>query len=190
MTDTKSITEIVQDVAGTQKSETERVEAQEQVVVFELDHEEYGVKITDIKEIIKVPEITPIPDAPDYVKGILNLRGGIVVVIDLEKRIHLVQSAEVKEKKHIIIAELDKNIFGIEIDQVLEVLRIPVSKIKKSPANLASKVQEAYIKGVVVLENGTTSRLIIMLDLPALLSEKNLNEFEGKVALAASPVKK
>lgn len=153
------------------EKESIQVEDEEQIVVFELENEEYGVNITDLKEIIKILEIVPIPNAPDYIKGIINLRGSIVVVIDLEKRLHLTLRTEAKEKKHVLITEQDKNIFGIEIDRVIEILRVPVGKIQKSPANLASKIQEAYVKGVVVLENEKNSRIIIILDLPSLLSE-------------------
>lgn len=124
----------------------------EQLVVFTLDDEEYAVPITDLQEIIKVPEITPIPNAPIFIKGILNLRGKIVVVIDLEKRFQLVRDGE-RDLKHIIITEVNDTSFGVVVDEVIEVLTVQKSVIQPTPALVSSKIHTDYLKGVVVLKS-------------------------------------
>lgn len=167
------------------------------MVVFELDREEYAVRITDLQEIIKIPEITPIPNAPEFIRGILNLRGKIIVVIDLEKRFHLVREEKILSK-HVIIVEVNESTFGVIVDQVIEVLRVPMSAIQPTPALVSSKIHADYLKGVVVLgdkdsskeltakktgeqvqESGT--RLLILLDLPKMLQDTELLQIGKKV---------
>lgn len=176
------------------------------MVVFELDKEEYAVRITDLQEIIKIPEITPIPNAPEFIRGILNLRGKIIVVIDLEKRFHLVREEKILSK-HIIIAEVNESTFGVIVDQVIEVLRVPITAIQPTPALVSSKIHADYLKGVVVLGDNDSSkeltakkcralldkqktgeqlkesgaRLLILLDLPKMLQDKELLQIEKKV---------
>lgn len=177
------------------------VEEQRQLVVFQLDNEEYAVPIQDLQEIIKIPTITPIPSAPDFISGIFNLRGRIVVAINLEKRFNLV-----REKKspcnHIIVSEIDTNIFGVIVDNVVEVIRVPLSQIKPTPSLVSAKIKSDYLSGVVVMEGDnsetkggaqevqgseatknekTKSRLIILMDLPKLLQEKELLEIGAQV---------
>jgi len=123
-----------------------------QLVVFTLDNEEYAVPITDLQEIIKVPEVTPIPNAPAFIKGILNLRGKIVVVIDLERRFKLIRD-KVVELKHIIITEVNDTSFGIVVDEVMEVLTVPSSTIQLTPTLVSTKIHTDYLKGVVVIKN-------------------------------------
>lgn len=122
-----------------------------QLVVFTLDEEEYAVPIADIQEIIKVPEVTPIPNAPQFIKGILNLRGKIVVVIDLEKRFGLVRE-KIEELKHIIITEVGETNFGVMVNEVVEVLSVPSSVVQPTPKLVSSKIHADYLKGVVVLK--------------------------------------
>ena len=123
---------------------------QVQLVVFTLDHEEYAVPIIDLQEIIKVPEITPIPNAPVFIKGILNLRGKIIVVIDLERKFNLLREGETI-LKHIIITEINGVGFGVLVDEVIEVLNIEKNLIQPAPSLVSSKIHADYLKGVVVL---------------------------------------
>lgn len=164
-----SISDVISKVAGETKTINETREEQVQMVVFDLDKEEYAVPIDELKEIIKIPEITPLPSAPEFIKGILNLRGKIVVVIDLEKRFNLNRENKIPST-HIIISEVEGNSFGIIVDKVSEVLRVPISAVKPSPSLVSTKIHADYLKGVVVLDN----RLIILLDLVKLLQEQEL----------------
>lgn len=138
-----------------------------QLIVFHLGDEEFGADINQVREIIRAGTVTPIPDSPDFIKGVTNVRGEIAVVIDLKKRFFL-RTKEVQER-HIIMTEQEKNLFGLMVDEVSEVLRIPQADIKTTP-ELVTRIDRIYISGVLTLEN----RLIIMLDLSKVLSEEEL----------------
>lgn len=167
--------------AASQRGKKEQIEELVQLVVFELDNEEYAVPIEDLKEIIRIPEIAPVPNAPEFIRGILNLRGTIVVVIDLEKRFHLLREGKMSTS-HIIISQVKDSTFGVVVDKVSEVLRVPVSKIQPTPSLVSSKIHADYLKGVAVLEEADAvendkskkSRLIIILDLPKMLADEEL----------------
>lgn len=141
-----------------------------QLIVFNLGEEEFGVRIDEIREVIRVGTITPIPDSPEFIKGVTNVRGEIVSVIDLTARFFLHVAKKV-ESKHIIITEQEKSLFGLMVDEVTEVLRIPESEVKEAP-EIVTRIHEEYVNGVVTLEN----RLIIMLNLSKVLSEDELVE--------------
>lgn len=139
-----------------------------QLIVFNLAGEEYAAEIGQIKEIIKVETITSIPDSPDFIKGVINLRGNIVVIMDLKYRFSLRTEKEVKSK-NIIISREEKNPYGLIVDEVTEVLRIPETEIK-APPELVAKIDKKYVSGVVTIAN----RLIILLDLVKVLSISDL----------------
>lgn len=141
-----------------------------QMIVFKLGDEEFGADIDQVREIIRKGMVTPIPDSPDFISGVTNVRGEIAVVIDLKNRFFLPPKKGVEEK-HIVMSEQDKNLFGLMVDEVIEVLRIPQSEIKTTPG-LVTKIDRVYISGVVTIEN----RLIIMLDLTKVLSEEELEK--------------
>ena len=144
-----------------------------QLVVFVAGEEEFCADIGQVREIIRTTAITPIPDSPDFIRGIINVRGEVVCVIDLKGRFFLHPKKEV-EPRHIIVSEQEKNLFGLLVDEVTEVLRIPVTEIKGTPG-LVTKIEEKYVAGVVTLEN----RLIIQLDLSKVLSEEELVKLSG-----------
>ena len=139
-----------------------------QLIVFHLGDEEFGANIAQVREIIRRGPVTPIPDSPDFIKGVTNVRGEIAVVIDLKTRFFLQAKKEVEEK-HIVMTEQEKNLFGLMVDEVSEVLRIPEADIKSTP-ELVTRIDRVYISGVLTLEN----RLIMVLDLQKVLSEEEL----------------
>lgn len=139
-----------------------------QMIIFQIGDEEFGADIAQVREIIRRGAITPIPDSPDFIKGVTNVRGEIAVVIDLKRRFFLRAKKEIEEK-HIIMTEQDKNLFGLMVDEVSEVLRIPETDIKGTP-ELVTRIDRIYISGVLTLEN----RLIMILDLQKVLSEEEL----------------
>ncbi|MFB0555605.1 MAG: chemotaxis protein CheW [Phycisphaerae bacterium] len=152
-----------------QKKATPEKEAEAlQLIVFNLGDEEYGANINQVREIIRTRTITPIPDSPDFIKGVSNVRGEIPVIIDLKARFFLPQDEDV-ESKNIVITEQEKNIFGLLVDEVTEVLRIPETDIKPTP-ELVTRIDRTYISGMITIEN----RLIILLDLTKVLSEEEL----------------
>jgi len=140
-----------------------------QLIVFDLGDEEYGANINQVREIIRTGTITPIPDSPDFIRGISNIRGEVPVIIDLKSRFFLPPAKREVEDRHILITEQDKNIFGLLVDEVTEVLRIPETDIKPAP-ELVTKIDREYVNGVITLEN----RLIILLDLAKVLSPEEL----------------
>jgi purine-binding chemotaxis protein CheW len=141
-----------------------------QLIVFHLGDEEFGANIDQIRDVVQAGSITAIPDSPDFIKGVTNIRGEIAVVIDLKSRFFLQPKEEVEEK-HIVMTEQDKNLFGLMVDEVTEVLRIPETVIKATPA-LVTKIDRVYISGVLTLDN----RLIMLLDLSKVLSEEELKK--------------
>ena len=140
-----------------------------QLIIFRLGDEEFGVAIKQIREIIKVGSITLIPDSPDFIKGITNVRGEISVLINLKARFFLEEEKELPSK-HIIITEQKKNLFGLMVDEVTEVLRMPEREIKATP-ELVTRIDRIYISGVITLEN----RMIMLLDLSKVLSDEELS---------------
>lgn len=176
---------IIKEVASSKENEEEGALKNVQLVVFELDKEEYAVEITDLQEVLRIPDITPIPNAPDFIKGIFNLRGKILVVIDLERRFNLVRDNENTEEGNIIFAEVNENSYGIIVDKVTQIINVARDTVQATPGLVSSKIHADYLKGVVVLEDkfesdGKTekkdksSRLIILLDLQKMLQEKEL----------------
>jgi len=139
-----------------------------QLIVFNLGDEEFGAEIGQVREIIRAGSVTPIPDSPQFIKGVSNVRGEITVVIDLKERFFLPVKKEI-EGKHIIITEQKKNLFGLMVDEVTEVLRIPETDIKPTP-ELVTRIDRVYISGVLTLEG----RLIMLLDLSKVLSDEEL----------------
>lgn len=148
-----------------------------QLVIFYISNEEFGVPIEEIQEIIKYVNITPIPDVPDFIKGIINVRGDIVTVIDLKSRFSIQKKSSAA--KHIIITKQYDNFFGLIVDEVTEVLRISESEIKFPTALNSKKIRREYLNGVVVVEE----RLIVLLDLSQILSEE---EFSRLAELSSS----
>ena len=142
-----------------------------QMVVFQLGGEEFGVEIMKVQEIIRMPEITQIPQSPDYVEGVINLRGRIIVVINLDKRFNLV-SKEIDADSRIIVVEIGDNVVGMIVDSVNEVLRIPSTSVDPAPELVMSNISREYITGVGKIDG----RLLILLDLAKVLDRKETEE--------------
>ena len=142
-----------------------------QLVIFQLGGEEFGVEIMQVQEIIRMPEITRIPQSPEYVEGVINLRGKIIVVINLDTRFDL-NSKELDDDSRIIIVEVGDNVVGMVVDSVSEVLRLATSSVEAAPEIISSKIKADYLKGVGKLDD----RLLILLDLERVLSEEELSQ--------------
>ncbi|THB65580.1 MAG: chemotaxis protein CheW [Desulfovibrio sp.] len=140
-----------------------------QLVTFSIDDEEFGVDILKVQEIIRTMEITKVPRAPEFVEGVINLRGKVIPIIDLRKRFGLVSRDHDKHTR-IIVIEINAMIVGFVVDSVSEVLRIPASTVEPPPPVVAG-LESEYISGVGKLED----RLLILLDLDSLLSGEEQN---------------
>lgn len=147
---------------------------EQQLVVFELANELYGVNIAAVESIIKMQAITQLPHTPAYVKGVTNLRGSVLPVIDLRVRFGL-EGKEDSRQTRIMIVTMDSIKAGIVVDGVSEVLQISDETIEPLPTML-NTVDAAFLKGIARLEN----RLIILLELSRVL---NLDEQKSIEAL-------
>ncbi len=143
-----------------------------QLVNFRLRDEEFGVDIGSVKEIIRMAEITHIPDAPSFIHGVTNLRGQVIAVIDLAKQFGLAPRQDLGESARIVVTEIKEQTVGMLVDEVPEVLKIPSANIEPAPELIQTEVKKDYIKGVGKLDN----RLIIILDLEKLLADHEVEE--------------
>ena len=137
-----------------------------QLVTFSIGGEEFGVDILKVQEIIRMLDITRVPKAPDFVEGVINLRGKVIPIIDLRKRFGLVSKGHDKNTR-IIVIDINDMIVGFIVDSVSEVLRIPADTVEPPPPVVAGLDSE-YISGVGKLDD----RLLIFLDLDRLLSQE------------------
>ncbi len=136
-----------------------------QLVTFRLRDETYGINVMHVQEVLRVSEIAPVPGAPDYVLGIINLRGNVVTVIDTRSRFGL-PKAEVTDTSRIVIIESDKQVVGILVDAVAEVVELAESQIDSAP-NVGNEESSRYIQGIASLSNV----LLIVVDLHKLLTD-------------------
>jgi len=157
------------------------VNAEVQFVVFRLGNEEYGVPITQVKEINRLTTATKVPKSPVFIEGIINLRGQIIPIIDMKKRFDLVYN-EYTADARVIVIQIGQQTFGIEVDAVSEVLRINTGNIEKAPS-IVSGIDARYITGVAKVGE----RLLIILDLDKLLSEEEKMELADMREPAAEP---
>ncbi len=143
-----------------------------QLVSFKLDKEEFGVDILKVQEINKMIEITQMPNSPKFVEGIVNLRGRLIPIVDLRKRLNI-EPVEYDNSTRIIIVDVNGIVVGFIVDEVNEVLRINES-IMEAPPSMVSNINDEFITSVAKLDN----RLLIMLDLEKVLSAQEKEELE------------
>jgi purine-binding chemotaxis protein CheW len=137
-------------------------------VGFKVGRETYGVPITSLHEIVRVPEITAVPDAPDYLEGVINLRGKIVSVMDLRKRFGEKQ-ATLRKQNRILVVEHAGRLAGLIVDSASEVLKIPSDAVEAPPAVF----QEGGLNCVTGLGK-VGGRLVVLLDMSKLLAPGDL----------------
>lgn len=154
------------------KSEHQTGGKEDQMVVFQLAEQTYGIDIAAVFEIIRMEAITRVPRTPHFVEGVINLRGKIIPVIDLCKRFNL-PLTERTGSSRIIIVDVGGNTIGMIVDGVSEVLRVPLDSIEPPPPMIHG-VDAAYLRGIAILDG----RLIILLDLKKILYEKEQDELQ------------
>jgi purine-binding chemotaxis protein CheW len=143
-----------------------------QVVGFRIGNETFGVGIASVREIVRVPEITSVPSAPETVEGVINLRGKIIPVMDLRKRFGHVD-IQPDKKNRILVVELDHKLVGLIVNAASEVLKIPPSEIE-APGTVFAEGESSYVTGVGKLKG----RLIILLDVGKLLQPQEVKRLE------------
>ena len=161
---------------------------EEQLVVFELGDESYGVNVTYVQSIIPMQDIVAVPGAPPFVEGVVNLRGTVIPVVDLRSRFKLPLPADNgsdtervdkrKIKAVIVIVELNELQVGLIVDKVTEVIKIAEAAIE-APSPLLTSVDTAYLRGIGKLEEG---RMVILLDLAKVFSLEEQQALVAEVA--------
>jgi purine-binding chemotaxis protein CheW len=150
------------------------------IVGFRVGTETFGVPITCVHEIVRVPDITSVPDSPEFVEGVINLRGKIVSVVDLRKRFGETQ-IDPHKKNRVIVVESDGKLVGLIVDAASEVLRIPNSDIEPPPSALQGS-ESSYVTGVGKFQN----RLIILVDLKRVLHRGEMRKLNDGEAVAVN----
>ncbi|ABK98505.1 chemotaxis protein CheW [Pelobacter propionicus] len=143
-----------------------------QLVSFNLDQEEYGVDVLKVREIIRVPVLTRVPNTPHYVDGVINLRGKVIPIISMRKKFGLMETENDKQTR-IMVMDVDGELMGFTVDAVSEVIRISGSEIQPSPAVVASGIDQECIAGVI----NQAERLLVLLDLEKMFSAEEKNVF-------------
>jgi purine-binding chemotaxis protein CheW len=143
-----------------------------QLVSFKIGNEEFGVDILNVQEINRMTQITKVPNSPEFVEGVINLRGRIIPVIDLRSRIGIIKK-DADKNTRIVVIEIQEKIIGFIVDAVKEVLRIPAD-ITEAPPELVNGIDSEFIKAVGKLDD----RLLILLDLEKIISKEIIRKHD------------
>lgn len=161
------------------RSVPEKLEQMRELVSFRIGREDFGVDILMVQEIIRLPDVTPIPNAPGFILGVINLRGRIIPVVDLRLRLMIPGNVPEQDsrKTRILIVELGNHVTGFIVDTVTGILRVPTGEIEPTPDLVASTIDVEYIQGVIKLPD----RLIVLLDFLKILKpqeKRGLDDFQ------------
>lgn len=143
-----------------------------QWVTFHLEEETYGINVMQVQEVLRYSEIAPVPGAPEYVLGIINLRGNVVTVIDTRQRFGL-PSAEITDQSRIVIIEADQQVVGILVDSVAEVVYLKQSEIETAPS-VGNEEAARFIQGVC----NKNEELLILVDLDKMMTPQEWAELD------------
>lgn len=143
------------------------------LVVFQLDEQQYGIDINRINSIERVMDITPVPKTQNYIKGIINLRGAVIPIIDLKERLDI-GITEIEGQTRIMIVNLTTDFFiGLLVDAATDVIDVDASSIEKSP-DIMDHSKQSVIKAIVKLEDN----LLLLLDLQRILGDEDVEKLK------------
>ena len=160
-------------MSGNRSSKNADVDSNDEVlqwVTYKLGEETFGINVMQVQEVLRHTEIAPVPGAPDYVLGIINLRGNVVTVIDTRARFGL-PSTEITDSTRIVIIESEEQVVGIMVDSVAEVVYLRSSEIDSAP-HVGTEESAKFIQGVCNRED----QLLILVDLNKLLNDEEWDE--------------
>jgi purine-binding chemotaxis protein CheW len=143
-----------------------------QWVTFKLENETYGINVMQVQEILRYSEVAPVPGAPRYVLGIINLRGNVVTVIDTRSRFGL-DSCDITDDTRVVVIESEQQVIGILVDSASEVVYLKASEIDEAP-NVGNEETTQFIQGV----SNRDGELLILVDLDKLLSDDEWDELK------------
>ncbi|WP_192820755.1 chemotaxis protein CheW [Rufibacter sp. LB8] len=153
------------------------VEVKVHLIVFKLGTEEYGVRIDQVKEVTITPEITRMPKTPSFIKGVSNIRGDIIAIMDLEERFGIERlSGQPDRHTYTLVMEAKDYTMGFIVREVPQSLTLPVSSIDKAPSFIQDiNINENFIEGIGKIDN----RLIIVLDIYKILTSDEIMELKA-----------
>ena len=154
--------------------EDEEDTLKDRYLTFKVKNEDYGIEIVRVQEIVGIQDITPVPEMPNYIKGVINLRGNVINVVDIRLRFGMVEK-EYDERTCIIIIQVEDVELGVIVDNVNEVCVIPEEDIKKSSKLGSKNSKGSFIKGLGKLDD----KIKMILDVEKLLSEEELEELSS-----------
>jgi len=163
---------MIDETQNIQKQTSEAIDELLQLVSFRIADEEFGVDIIKVQEIIRMVDITRVPNTPHYVIGVINLRGKVIPIIDMRRRLNLKETPYTKDTR-IVVVEEENKIVGFIVDSVSEVLRIS-SSVLEPPPPMVSGISSDFITSIAKLEG----RLLILLDLEKVLAKDDEKEEE------------
>jgi purine-binding chemotaxis protein CheW len=158
------------------RDEAKAAIASEHLATFFLEREEYGVDVRLVQEIIRVSEITQVPRAPEFIRGVINLRGRVIPVIDLKRKLGLGEFSEARGSR-IVVVKVRERLIGLLVDGASQVLKVPLSVIEAAPDEVV-EIDQNFIRGVAKL----AGRLIILIDLPKVLQVELREALPGEPA--------
>ncbi len=159
-------------------SENDTMTSERQLVVFDLDTEAYGVDIGAVREIIRLLQITRVPRAPEFIEGVVNLRGKVIPVLDLRTRFGMPR-ADRTEENRIVVVDVGGRDIGMVVDAVTEVSRVSASSIEP-PSAVITTEDSGYITGIVKSDE----KLIILLDIARVITEREAHQLADATELA------
>jgi purine-binding chemotaxis protein CheW len=142
-----------------------------QLVGFDIADEQFGVDILMVQEIIRSAKITAVPNSPEFVEGVINLRGNIIPVVDLRKRLYLYNANSEKKRAWILILNIGERVVGFIVDQVTHVIKLPEDSVQPPPDIVVSGLESQYIYGVCELNNN----LLVILNFARVLFSDEYN---------------
>jgi purine-binding chemotaxis protein CheW len=148
-----------------------------QLVSFNLDQEEYGVYVLKVREIIRMSNVTRVPNTPYYVEGVINLRGKVIPIISLRKKFSLPEVENDKQTR-IIVMDVDGELMGFIVDAVSEVIRISSGEIQPPPAVVNGGMEQEYLSGVI----NRADRLLVLLELERVFSKEERDSLLNSAA--------
>lgn len=138
---------------GFDKTDINEDEGMLQLVGFDIADESFGVDILKVQEIIRSASVTAVPNSPEFVEGVINLRGNIIPVVDLRKRLYLYNEANADKRAWVLILNLNERVVGFIVDQVTHVIKVPEESVQPAPEIVIAGLESQYIQGVCELEN-------------------------------------
>ena len=145
-----------------------------EMLVFNLENEQFGLDISCVREVLKPQEIYPLPQAPDFIEGVVNLREYIIAVVDLRKRFELPDRVD-SSKARIIVCRIKKFVIGLRVDSVSEVMSLSEGQIQPQPGIVSLKMPNNYILGLAKIGE----KVVIVLDLEKVLTEEEVERLSS-----------